>query len=370
MTGLFLRNRGRAVSTGLTGLLLLALAGCSPSTFIAKQMISPPNRVPNFVKPTPRVTLQWPDELMDRFPTGTNWVGSPTAPIRWVLVPPADYSLEVASKIWEEKDVTHGEFRLSFRLPREGLPPAMPSRGDAFLIHGYGVDLETMVPWALYLAEAGWRCVLVDLRGHGGSGGDRVTFGVAETHDLHELRLALERDGLVAGPYVAVGHSLGAVIALRWQATDPAIKATVAFGPFSEFVPAAERLRSEYASWVPSGWVRRAARKAPRLLGVEPSALEPLEILQGAEVRAFLVAGAGDRVTPPEDSSRIRELLSPPGELLIVGPISHETLPYVFSQHGKAVRSWLEQFSEESGATVQGSNAGNLQGSSDSQTDR
>jgi pimeloyl-ACP methyl ester carboxylesterase len=110
--------------------------------------------------------------------------------------------------------------------------------------------------------------VLVDFRGHGRSGGREVGFGLVETDDLRDLRLALTQEGRVTGPCVAVGHSLGATVALRWQAVDAAVVATVAFGPYAEFVPAVERLRADYSPWVPRVWVRRAAGKVP-VLGVE-----------------------------------------------------------------------------------------------------
>ena len=329
---------------GRLGLLLAvasAGAGCSPSGLLARQMVKAPNRVPAFVKPEGRVLLHWPEGVIKRFPTGTNEVGSPPVPLRWVRVEPAEFGMEVSSA--KRGDGPRGgmNYRFAFRLPREGLPPAREAKGTAFLIHGYGVDLETLFPWAIYLAEAGWRSVLVDLRGHGGSGGKRVTFGVLETNDLCQLRRELESTGEVRGPYVAVGHSLGAALVLRWQAVDPAIRGSVALGPFARFVPAAGRLRDEYARWVPRSWVRRAAVRVPRVLGVEAERLETDVAIRGRGVRAMLVASADDVITPPEEAAALRELTGTGSALLIVGGGSHETLPYLFDQHGDAVRDWL-----------------------------
>ena len=53
-------------------------------------------------------------------------------------------------------------------------------RGTVILLHGYGLAQFAMVPWAIRLAQSGWRCVLVDLRGHGKSTGKKVYFGTRE----------------------------------------------------------------------------------------------------------------------------------------------------------------------------------------------
>ena len=77
-----------------------------------------------------------------------------------------------------------------------------------------------MAPWAVRLAEDGWRCVLVDLRGHGKTNGRRIYFGVQEARDLGQLLDRLARDGELAGPVAVVGESYGAALALRWKGED------------------------------------------------------------------------------------------------------------------------------------------------------
>ncbi len=342
------RSDWRRVPRFLPGLLLAAAlaawTGCSPSTLIARKMMEAPNRVPEFLKPPGRVVLHWPAGMVDRFENGTNIVGPPEAALHWVLIQPMDYQLHESSTVRRRGRRVRAEFDFAMTLPRELSTPTLPVLGTAFVLHGYGVDLEEMFPWGVYLAEAGWRVVLVDLRGHGRSTGKRVYFGTVETNDLVELRTQLEREDQIGPPYVVVGHSMGAALALRWQAVDPDVKASVAFGAPAQFAPAAGRLRSEYAAWIPKGWVRRAARKLPDLMGVPQEALDTTAALRNRPVTAYLVAGEGDVITPPEDSSELRPLLAKGSRFLIVGPITHETLPYAFDRHGQRVLDWLAQF--------------------------
>ena len=324
---------------GLAGAILAS--GCSPSGYLARRMLQAPNRVPDFVKPEGRVWLGWDAGVIERFPSGTHPVGRPSVDLHWVAVEPADYGWASQASTSTNRGRVMARFRYEFTLPPEGLPPAKPAIGTAYLLHGYGVDLETLFPWATYLAEAGWRAVLIDLPGHGGSGGREVSFGVREGEYLREFRETLGARRGWSGPSVAVGHSMGAALALRWQASDAGISASVAFGPYSEFVPAALRLRDDYAKWVPRGWVRNAAAKVPGLLGVEPECLDTCHAIRGRSLRAMLVASRDDVVTPPEDSQVLRSELGEGSAFLIVGDASHETLPFVFSEHGRRVVDWL-----------------------------
>jgi pimeloyl-ACP methyl ester carboxylesterase len=279
--------------------------------------------------------------LLERFPSGTNEVGHPAVPLYWRIIEPADYGLTLSLSNQVSAGRTNHEFSFRFRLPKEGLPPARPALGTVFLIHGYGVDGDALFPWGLYLAEAGWRTVMMDLRGHGSSGGRRVTFGVLETNDLRCLKESLERSGRIAGPYVALGHSLGASLAVRWQAVDPSIRASVALGAYAGFENAVVRLRDGYARWVPRAWARGAAQRLPGLLGVEKEALDTDAAMRGRSLTVFFVAGWGDVVTPPEDSGELRNLAGGGSGFLIVAPASHEMLPYLFPDHGRPVVDWL-----------------------------
>ncbi len=317
------------------------VAGCSPSTFMARRMLDAPNRVPEFVKPEGRVWLSWEPGVMERCERGTQVVGSAGIGLRWVRVEPGEYGWRYEARRGGGGGREAEGFHFGFRPPKDGEAGGRLAVGTVYLVHGYGVELETLFPWAVYLAEAGWRAVLVDLPGHGGSGGREVTFGIREVGMLREFREAQERAGGWEGPSVVFGHSMGAALALRWQAEDPGIVGSVALGAYAEFVPAALRLRDDYARWVPRGWVRRAAEKVPGLLGVAPERMDTLHEIRGRGLRAFLVASSDDVVTPPEDSEALRAGLGAGSVFLVVGGATHEALPYAFADHGRRIVEWL-----------------------------
>ena len=114
------------------------------------------------------------------------------------------------------------EYKFTFRANVPGATnrwTAAP-RGTVVLLHGYGLAQFSMAPWALRLGQEGWRCVLVDLRGHGKSTGRRIYFGMKEANDLTQLLDALAHDGQLREPVGVMGESYGAALALRWKTVD------------------------------------------------------------------------------------------------------------------------------------------------------
>lgn len=83
---------------------------------------------------------------------------------------------------------------------------ALPRTNDIFhplahpatviLLHGYGMTKESMSPWGFVLAQAGYRVIALDLRGHGMSSGARIGFGKYEVPDLRQALDYLLAHGL------------------------------------------------------------------------------------------------------------------------------------------------------------------------------
>jgi len=106
-------------------------------------------------------------------------------------------------------------------------------RGTILILHGFHTDSYWMLPFAEAFAEAGYRSVLVDLRGHGRSSGDYLTFGVQETRDLRQVIDELERRGLATDRLGVWGISYGGATAIQLAAAEPRIDAVVAVAPFA-----------------------------------------------------------------------------------------------------------------------------------------
>src|SRR5207302_9852123 len=175
---------------------VLGTAGCG--SFLARRMAQAPNTYPAWLAPRAPVELAFAENFLTNFPAHFADVGPPSARLRYRVVEPADYRVAVSSTNWLERGQTHFRFSLEATLPGRPNDWTAAPRGTVVLLHGHGVGLFAMAPWALRLAQEGWRCVLLDLRGHGKSTGGRIYFGVREARDLSQLLDAVARDSQLA----------------------------------------------------------------------------------------------------------------------------------------------------------------------------
>ena len=259
-------------------------------------------------------------------------VGPPAARLRYRIIEPADYHLEISSTNWWEHHQKQYEFSFKASLPGQSNPWTASPRGTVFLLHGYGVAQFSMVPWAFRLAEAGWRCVLVDLRGHGKSTGRQIYFGIKETEDMSQLLDALAGDKKLVEPVSAVGESYGAVLALRWKDVDPRVHSVVAIAPYANLSNTVMNIRQEYADWVPKVMVKAGLKQLPSVLQIPTGEFDTTTVLKRKPVRALFVAGGEDRITPVKEVEYLRSLALPGSELIVVPDATHEALTYYFSQ--------------------------------------
>jgi alpha-beta hydrolase superfamily lysophospholipase len=111
--------------------------------------------------------------------------------------------------------------------------PGPPSRPAVVVVHGVGDSMESFLDTAAAFARRGHAVALLDTRGHGGSEGRVVTFGAREREDVRAALDALRAEA-PAG-FVLVGHSMGAVAALRAAAGRGDVRAVIAEAPYDTF---------------------------------------------------------------------------------------------------------------------------------------
>lgn len=343
MIGL-LRKLGPTFCQLFAVLALLAALGCSPGRYLAGRFLKAPNTYPAWIGPSPRVLFDYEATLVTNLPTRTVAVGPPPAALHLVLVEPGHYDLQIASleRYHGRKEQTVVSLR--GHRPGEPLSGARPAKGTVVLLHGYGVDSDSMLPWALTVAEAGYRAVLVDLRGHGQSTGSHIYFGVVETGDLREVLDQLMRGSDAREPVAVMGESFGAALALRWAADDPRVRTVVALAPYAEFGPAAVGLRDEYVRWMPAALARSVARWLPRRLAVPPDGLDTTPFVERLTVPTFFVAAGHDFIAPAPTVGRLARLAPGPVKYQAVLSARHETLPYQFNELRTAVLDWLDAY--------------------------
>jgi len=324
----------------LLGVLVgLSTTGCG--TYMAHRLAQAPNTYPDWFAPEAPVLLGFSSKFLTNFPKQFVEVGPPDATLCYRIVEPADYQLEVAATNWLEHGRTETEFDFHANLPGPTNRWTAAPRGTVVLLHGYGLAQFSMAPWALRLAGEGWRCVLVDLRGHGKSTGKQIYYGIHEARDLSRLLDQLGRDGRLKEPVAAMGESYGAVMALRWAMMDPRVGPVVAIAPYASLSNAVMNLREEYADWMPTFILRAGLKKLPGVLGVPAGELDTTTALTRKPIRAFFVAGGKDKIMPEAEVEQLQKMAAPGSELQQVPDATHETVTYQMADLTPPVLAWL-----------------------------
>jgi len=314
-------------------------SGCGH--FVAQQMAQSPNVYPAWLSPTPRVELSYDNAFLTNFPTQFVQVGPPAARLRYRVVEPAGYQCVVSSTNWLREGRPNFQFTFRATVPGTNNAWTTSPRGTVVLLHGYGVGEFALAPWALRLAQEGWRCVLLDLRGHGKSTGRQIYYGIQEARDLSQLLNDLDRTGRLAPPVHAFGDSYGAALALRWKMAEPRISGVVAISPYASLSNAALNICREYADWTPEWMLKAGIRQLPAVLHVGPGELDPITWLARMPVKALFIAGENDRVVPLAELRELSNLGASGSRLVVVPHATHEALPYFFENLVPSVLDWL-----------------------------
>ena len=203
----------------------------------------------------------------------------------------------------------------------------VPSKNGAAIIvqHGYKSDREEMLDEAAMLAKHGYGILLVDLRAHGLSEGDLITFGRLETQDVDAAyQYLLTRSDVDPERIGALGNSMGAVTVLLYAAQNPAIKAVVSDSAFSS-------LQDEVAQGVQRVTGLPAFPFAPmiqffaeRQAGFSASEVAAVEHIDEISPRPVLILqGGADSLIPADSGQNLYDAAGEPRELWFDPQLDH-----------------------------------------------
>lgn len=235
-------------------LFFFAFSGCVTSRMAANRIVTAPNRHRDTTGLNNNMANVWTGIQtniakagnLSPFYYATVPVGPPAANLSILEIPAQDYHVSIVSKIAVLRNGRHTlSLFLNANTNSASSYKPLDQPATIVLLHGYMLTKESMLPWALQLSQAGYRVILVDLRGHGKSTGDTVSFGKNEVNDLRQLVDYLTARGQCDDTLGVLGFSYGATLAMHWAAHDPRISTVVAIAPYNQPDAAFERLAQE-----------------------------------------------------------------------------------------------------------------------------
>jgi pimeloyl-ACP methyl ester carboxylesterase len=196
------------------------------------------------------------------------------------------------------------------------------AKGTILVVHGIFGRSVTMLHTAHRLAAAGYRAVLVDLRGHGRSTGDYLTYGTQEARDLSQVIDALQARGLADGPIGVYGVSYGATTSIHLAAIDWRVKAVVAVEPFSMVRPELAYI----APMVPPQTFEQALNEAGSTAGFDPNFSDAADAIGRTSAPVLLMHGTDDWIVPYWNSVLLHQEAATHSELVTFPLRGHQSL--------------------------------------------
>lgn len=202
--------------------------------------------------------------------------------------------------------------------------PGRPGLGTVLLLHGVRGDRRQMLQRAQLLHRQGRGALLIDLPGHGESGGTAITFGWRESEAVVAALEFLAKEAPCERRAV-IGVSLGAASTVLARGR-PRLDAVVLESMYPTIEDAvSDRLKLHLGEW--------AGRLSPLLLTQLPLQLDitaqqlrPIDHIAELHAPLLVISGSNDRHTPVAETQRLFAAAVEPKSLWLVPGAAHVDL--------------------------------------------
>jgi dipeptidyl aminopeptidase/acylaminoacyl peptidase len=181
------------------------------------------------------------------------------------------------------------------------IPSGTPSAPCLVLVHGWGRNVERMLPYVELLHPAGYDLLAFDARHHGSSDADDHATMVKFSEDIRAaVTYAIGRGAPKVG---VLGLSVGGSAAIHAAGCDPRIAAVATVGAFAD--PSDPRATIGRRWWLLAPGLPLAFRLTERRIGFRFRDVAPERVVRKARARFLLIHGTEDVVVPVSNARRL-----------------------------------------------------------------
>jgi pimeloyl-ACP methyl ester carboxylesterase len=178
----------------------------------------------------------------------------------------------------------------------------------AVLVHGWGGDKSSLhvLETALVYERAGFNVLMLDLRGHGGSEGRRITVGYREMRDVQGALSWLEERGFDPEEVVLHGWSMGGAAVIQ-AAPGTGVAAVVEEATYADLPPLLLQKLPEVGG-LPAFFNPGIFLTGRHFLGIDPRAVRPVEEarqLSREGIPFMIIHSRDDEVVPFEHAESL-----------------------------------------------------------------
>ncbi len=240
---------------------------------------------------------------------------------------PADYQLPYEKVELETEDGFH---LAAWYVPSQ-------NQAAVIVVHGYKGDRSLMLPRAQKIAQHGYGVLLIDLRAHGESEGELISFGLNEVRDVEAAyRYLLNRPDIDPDKIGALGVSMGGTVVLLSAAQNTGLKTVVAESAFAT-LPDAVPSAVASTGLPPAIFAPVVQWFAEREVGFKAEQVSAVDAIGKISPRpVLLMQGGKDLVVMPDGGQRLYDAAGEPRELWFEPELGHtafiEELPEMYKR--------------------------------------
>jgi len=240
-------------------------------------------------------------------------------------VAPPVVDISKGRAVYDKLEVGPPHAKLAYWVnePKEGTP----IHGTVLMLHGFLADHLQIENAAEALRNAGYRTIMVDLRGFGKSTGTNITFGYLDKVDLTQLIDYLLAHDLCSRTLGVYGTSYGAASAILYAAADPRVKAVVAVAPFAnireEVPPFARNALGPLSSLFGDTSLNKMANALSGVASMDLDSAKPLEEISKTKAKILLIHGDRDNIIPHASSEALQKANAANTELVTIPGKGH-----------------------------------------------
>jgi len=211
------------------------------------------------------------------------------------------------------------------------------------LAHGWGRNLERMMPYVRALYPLGYSLLAFDLRSHGSSDSDTYPNMLKFSEDIRAAVDFLTASASGRPTEIGViGLSVGGGAAIHAAANDERIRVAVTVGAIAHPL---EVMRSEFTKrrlpYIPLGWLM--LKYVQLRMGVNFNRIAPVNVISKATAKIFIIHGAQDTVVPVQGGESLFHSGRPATTQLWVVPDKAHSDCHQHPDFWKKVSSFLQE---------------------------
>lgn len=222
-----------------------------------------------------------------------------------------------------------------------------------------GPSVTAFYGQAQLVSELGFEAVMVDARGHGLSGGDKISLGVGDVKDVEAVTEYIRsKPGYEDKPIVVMGLSMGGATAINSGSLNDEIDGIIALSPFSSWSDVCvDNVETKgFPRWLgelfrPGVWIHGFLNHGKDFFTITPENC----IEQVGDKPILIMRSEEDTIAPLTNQARLEEHYNGNNMTVVIRPGAwhHVVLednisdPFGDTEYCDTIRNFLQQFLEK-----------------------